>query len=140
VSDELLATVRERGRANRFWRYLGVEVVEAREGWVRLRLPIRDDICNDAGAPVHGGVYASLVDMAIGGALGTFSATAAGGVDQTTLDLNVSFLAAARDGDLFAEGQIIRRGRTIAVGETRITDGAGRLLAIGRATYMLLAR
>lgn len=140
MSDDLLATVRERGRANRFWRYLGVEVLDAREGWVRLRVPIRDDLCNDAGAPVHGGVYASLVDMAVGGALGTFGTTTAGGVDQTTLDLNVSFLAAAREGELFAEGQIIRRGRTIAVGETRITDSAGRLLAVGRATYMLLAR
>ena len=137
MADDLLATVRERGQANRFWRYLGVEVVDAREGWVRLRVPVRDDLCNDAGAPLHGGVYASLVDMAIGGALGTYAPTAAGGIDQTTLDLNVSFLAAARKGELFAEGQIIRRGRTIAVGETRVTDGAGRLLAIGRATYML---
>lgn len=139
MSDDLLATVRERGRANRFWRYLGVEVVDAREGWVRLRVPVRAELCNDAGAPVHGGVYASLVDMAIGGALGTYAATAAGGVDQTTLDFNVSLLAAAREGELFAEGQILRRGRTIAFGETRITDGTGRLVAIGRATYMLLA-
>jgi uncharacterized protein (TIGR00369 family) len=140
VSDDLLATVRERGRANRFWRQLGVEVLDAREGWVRLRVPVRDDLCNEAGAPVHGGVYASLVDMAVGGALGTFSRTAAGGIDQTTLDLNVSFLAATREGELYAEGRILRRGRTIAFGETRITDGAGRLLALGRATYMLLAR
>jgi acyl-coenzyme A thioesterase PaaI-like protein len=39
-----------------------------------------------------------------------------------------------------AEGAILRKGRTIAFGEARITDTAGRLLAIGRATYMLLAR
>ena len=138
MSDDLLTTVRERGRANRFWRHLGVEVVDAREGWVRLRVPIRDELCNDPGAPVHGGVYGALVDMAIGGALGTFGTPTAGGVDQTTLDFNVSLLAAAREGELFAEGQILRRGRTIVFGETRITDGGGRLLAVGRATYMIL--
>jgi acyl-coenzyme A thioesterase PaaI-like protein len=39
-----------------------------------------------------------------------------------------------------AEGSILRKGRTIAFGEARITDATGRLLAVGRATYMLLTR
>jgi uncharacterized protein (TIGR00369 family) len=140
VAEDLLGAVRERARHNRFWAHLGVHVEDAREGWVRLRVPVRDDLCNAAGAPVHGGVYSSLVDMAVGGALGTYPAPAAGGVDQTTLDLNVSFLAGVREGDIFAEGHILRRGRTIAFGEARITNAAGQLLAVGRATYMLLTR
>lgn len=140
MPDEILDAVRERARRNRFWNHLGVEVVEARQGWVRLRVPVRDELCNAAGAPLHGGVYSALVDMAVGGALGTMSGAAAGGVDQTTLDLNVSFLSGTREGAVFAEGQILRRGRTIVVGEARITDADGRLLAVGRATYMILAR
>jgi acyl-CoA thioesterase len=140
VAEDLLATVRERARRNRFWAYLGVQVDDAREGWVRLRVPVRDDLCNDAGAPLHGGIYSSLVDMAVGGALGTYAAPASGGLDQTTLDLNVSFLAGVREGEVVAEGSILRRGRTIAFGEARITDATGRLLAVGRATYMLLTR
>jgi uncharacterized protein (TIGR00369 family) len=139
VPDDLLATVRERAGRNSFWNHLGVEVVDAREGWVRLRVPVRDELCNAAGTPLHGGVYSALVDMAVGGALGTVSGASAGGVDQTTLDLNVSFLAGTREGAVFAEGQILRRGRTIAFGEARITDAGGRLLAVGRATYMILA-
>jgi uncharacterized protein (TIGR00369 family) len=140
VAEDLVGAVRERAQRNRFWVHLGVQVEDAREGWVRLRVPVRDDLCNAAGAPVHGGVYSSLVDMAVGGALGTFAAPASGGVDQTTLDLNVSFLAGVREGDIFAEGRILRRGRTIAFGEARITDAAGTVLAVGRATYMLLTR
>ena len=58
---------------------------------------------------------------------------------QTTLDLNVSFIGAA-GGDVFAEGRILRRGRSIAFGEATITDAAGKLLAVGRATYMILAK
>jgi uncharacterized protein (TIGR00369 family) len=140
VAEDLVGAVRERAQRNRFWVHLGVQVDDAREGWVRLRVPVRDDLCNAAGAPVHGGVYSSLVDMAVGGALGTYAAPASGGVDQTTLDLNVSFLAGVRQGDIFAEGHILRRGRTIAFGEARITDAAGTVLAVGRATYMLLTR
>ena len=139
MADDLLTSVRERGRANLFWRYLGIEVEAAGDGWVRLRVPMRDELRNAAGAPVHGGVLATLVDAAIGGALGTYGSAAAGGTDQATLDLNVSFVGAGRGDVLLAEGRIIRRGRTIAFGETRVTDAGGGLVAVGRATYMILA-
>ena len=135
---DLLTLTRERAQANLFWRHLGVLVDDAGEGWVRLRVPVGDGLRNAAGAPVHGGVLSALVDMAVGGALGTTHDNAAGGVGQTTLDLNGSFLAAAGDGDIVAEGRLLRRGRTIAFGEARITDSAGKLVAVGRATYMLL--
>jgi len=135
---DLLTLTRERAQANLFWRYLGVQVDDASEGWVRLRVPVKDGLRNATGAPVHGGVLSALVDMAVGGALGTTHDNAAGGVGQTTLDLNVSFLAAAGDGDIIAEGRLLRRGRSVAFGEARITDAAGKLVAVGRATYMLL--
>jgi uncharacterized protein (TIGR00369 family) len=138
VADDVLDGVRARARANLFWSYLGIEVEAAGEGWVRLRVPMRDELRNAAGAPVHGGVLATLVDAAIGGALGTYGTAAAGGVDQATLDLNVSFVGAARGDIIVAEGRILRRGRTIAFGETRVTDATGTLVAIGRATYMLI--
>jgi acyl-CoA thioesterase len=133
-----LAGVRERARTNLFWRHLGIEVADARPGWVRLRVPVRDELKNAAGAPVHGGVMSALVDMAVGGALSTMHEASAGGVGQTTLDLNVSFIAGVSEGDVFAEGRILRRGRSVAFGEATITDGQGKLLAVGRATYMIL--
>ena len=138
--DDPLAAIRARCEENLYWRYLGVSVEDAKPGWVRLRVDVRDELRNAAGAPVHGGVMSALVDMAVGGALGTLSDAAAGGVNQSTLDLNVSFLAAATEGPIFAEGKILRRGRTIAFGEASVTDAGGRLCAVGRATYMILAR
>ena len=137
---ELLARVQARAQENLYWRYLGVSVVDAKPGWVRLRVPVRDEIKNAAGAPVHGGVYSALVDMAVGGALGTLHEASEGGVGQTTLDLNVSYLSGVRDGEIFAEGKIVKSGRTIAFGETTISDAQGNTLAIGRATYMLLTK
>ena len=141
MSDaDLLARVQARADANLFWRHLGVSVVEAEPGRVRLRVPVRDEIKNATGAPVHGGVYSALVDMAVGGALGTLHEESEGGVGQTTLDLNVSYLSGVRDGDIYAEGRILRHGRTIAFGEVTVSDGKGQTLAVGRATYMILAK
>jgi uncharacterized protein (TIGR00369 family) len=141
VSDaDLLARVQARADANLFWRHLGVSVVEAEPCRVRLRVPVRDEIKNATGAPVHGGVYSALVDMAVGGALGTLHEESEGGVGQTTLDLNVSYLSGVRDGDIYAEGRILRHGRTIAFGEVTVSDGKGQTLAVGRATYMILAK
>src|SRR6185503_17674515 len=97
---DLVARVQARAESNLFWRHLGVSVVDAKPGWVRLRVPVRDDIKNASGAPVHGGVYSALVDMAVGGALGTLNEASEGGVGQTTLDLNVSYLAGVRDGEI----------------------------------------
>ncbi len=57
MSDDLLARVRARTHDNLFWRHLGIEVDEAGPGWVRLRVSVRDELRNAAGAPVHGGVY-----------------------------------------------------------------------------------
>jgi uncharacterized protein (TIGR00369 family) len=136
----MLARVQARAEANLFWRYLGVKVVEAERGRVRLRVPVRDELTNAPGAPVHGGVYSALVDMAVGGALGTLHEESGGGVGQTTLDLNVSFLAGVRDGEIYADGRILRHGRTIAFGEVTVSDAAGATLAVGRATYMILAK
>jgi uncharacterized protein (TIGR00369 family) len=140
MADELLGAVRERARTNLFWRHLGIEVEAAEAGWVRLRVAVRDELRNASGAPVHGGVYSALVDTAVGGALSTLHEMSQGGIGQTTLDLNVTFIAGASGGDLLAEGRILKQGRTIAFGEARITDTDGRLLAVGRATYMIVAK
>ena len=138
VPDDLLAVARDRTRLNRFWQHIGIEVVEVREGWARLRVKVRDELRNAPGAPVHGGVYAALVDAAVGCALATVHEASGGGVGQTTLDLNVTYLAAARGAEIYAEGALLKRGRTIAFGEVRVSDGDGTPVAVGRATYMIL--
>jgi len=99
---------------------------------------VRDDLRNGSGAPMHGGALSSLLDAAIGGALSTVHESNQGGVGQATLDLNITFIGAARAGAVFADGRVIRKGGTIAFGEADLTDADGALLARGRATYMLL--
>ena len=97
---DLLARVREAARTNLYWRFLGIELEDAGEGWVRLRVPVRDELKNRAVGRLHGGVYSSLVDGAVGAARMTLSEQG-----QATLDLNVSFLASVSEGDIFAVGR-----------------------------------
>jgi uncharacterized protein (TIGR00369 family) len=134
----ILERARARAEANQYWRHLGIGVTDAGEGWIRLRLPIREELRNASGAPVHGGAISSLLDAAVGGALSTIHEASEGGVGQATLDLNITYVGAARQGEIYAEGRIIRKGGTIAFGEADVRDSNGELLARGRATYMLL--
>ena len=134
----LLERIQERTRTNNFWRMLGIEAAAAGEGWVRLRLPLRDDLLNAQGAPLHGGVIAALIDAAVGGALATLHDAAAGGTGQATLDANVSYLGAVRGEAAVVEGRILKRGGTIAFGEAEVRDESGALAAKGRVTYMIL--
>lgn len=134
----LLERMRARAWANNYWRLLGIEVDDCGEGWVRLRLPMRDELRNGMGTAMHGGALCSLLDAAVGAALATLHEGGTGGVNQVTLDLNISFISAVRSGDVLAEGRIIRKGASIVFGEADLRNESGDLLARGRATYMLL--
>jgi acyl-CoA thioesterase len=117
-----------------FGQLLGLELVEAAGGTSRIRLQVRPELLNFGGA-VHGGVISSMVDVAIG--VACHSLDAEGRRPQATTDLNVTFVRPARDGVLECVGRIRRRGRSLAVGEAEVSDGEGRLVALGRATYLV---
>jgi acyl-CoA thioesterase len=84
---------------------------------------------------VHGGVYATILDTAMGGAVVSLLAE-----DETaaTTSLYVEFLRAAREGDtLSARGHVIRRGRHIAFAEGALTGVDGRGLSQARGTWYI---
>lgn len=124
--------------ANGFAQYLGIETLESREGFVRLRLPVRPDLLNGHGT-VHGGVLASLVDNAVGAALATLPQLGEGD-GMVTTDLNISYLNPARGPVVFAEGQILEPGKSISFGEAELKDESGELVAKGRATFKVVHR
>ncbi len=134
---ELTSQLRDRADANTFAGYLGIETLEAREGFVRLRLPVRDELLNGHGT-VHGGVLASLVDNAVGAALSTLPAVSEDGGSVVTTDLNISYVNPGRGGAIFAEGQILEPGKNISFGEAELRDEDGELVAKGRATFRML--
>ncbi|GAA4743141.1 hydroxyphenylacetyl-CoA thioesterase PaaI [Sphingomonas daechungensis] len=101
----------------------GIEIEEAREGYVRLRMTLRDDMLNGHGI-AHGGMVFSLADTA-------FAYVCNGGNERTVAaQANIVFLDAAKAGEtLIAEAEEISRvGRS---GVTRVTVRAsdGRPIA-----------
>lgn len=84
---------------------------------------------------VHGGVYATALDTAMGAAV--VSLLRAGETTATT-SLYVEFLRAAQKGDtLTARGEVLRRGRHIAFAEGNLFDAAGRRLSQARGTWYI---
>lgn len=116
--------------------FLGIRVDEAREGFVRLRLPYRAELIGDASRPaLHGGVISTLVDTAGGFAVWT----QLDGVEDrvSTIDLRVDYLAPAAPETLCAEAAIVRVGNRVGVVDVRCWQPSQpeRTVATGKAVY-----
>lgn len=113
---------------------LGIRFVEATRDRVVAELAIRDELRTPGGA-LHGGAIMALAD--------TVGATATvlnlpPGAWTTTLESKTNFFAAGREGTVRAESLPLHRGKRTMVWQTRITDAAGRLLALTIQTQMVL--
>ncbi|WP_456598584.1 PaaI family thioesterase [Blastococcus sp. SYSU DS0616] len=117
---------------NPFRALLGVRVTEVGAGTATVVIDPVAPSLRQARGIVHGGVYATLVDCAAGEALRTVMHPEDGAY---TVDLNVTYLRPVVDLALIAHGRTVRRGRTVAVAVVDIQDGAGDLVATGRATF-----
>ncbi|MBI2466254.1 MAG: PaaI family thioesterase [Candidatus Rokubacteria bacterium] len=113
---------------------LGIRLVEATRDRVVAELAIRDELRTPGGA-LHGGAIMALAD--------TTGATATvlnlpPGAWTTTLESKTNFFAAGREGTVRAEALPLHRGKRTMVWQTRVTDAAGRLLALTIQTQMVL--
>ena len=116
-----------------FHRYLGMRLVERRDGYARLRLDVGPDTPTGIGGSVNGGVIATLVDMAA--IPSVFTGMREGVQPAGTADLQVSYLRQAHGAWLEAEATVIKRGRQLCVVEVSISNDAGDLCARGRVLY-----
>jgi uncharacterized protein (TIGR00369 family) len=115
---------------------LRVEAVDADR--VRLRLPYRDENSNP-GRALHGGVAASLIDIA--GGLGAWTGLDdRPGLETSTLDLSVNYLAAAIGEDVVATAEVLRRGKEIVYSQVDVRTDAGKRIAVGLVTFRAFDR
>ncbi|MFI5838936.1 PaaI family thioesterase [Catenuloplanes sp. NPDC051500] len=114
---------------------IGFGDLEAKDGWVGLDLDPREFHYNPLGS-VHGGVISTLLDTAAACAVHT---TLPAGVGYTSLDLNVKFVrpVTIATGRVRCEGTVLNRGRRTALAESRLTDGAGKLLAHATSSCLI---
>lgn len=112
---------------------LGVRVEAIDADRVRLRLPFREENANPGNA-LHGGVAASLIDIA-GSAASWTGIDARPGLEASTLDLTVNYLAAAIGEEVVASAEVLRRGKEIAYSQVDVRTVAGKRIAIGLVTH-----
>jgi uncharacterized protein (TIGR00369 family) len=97
-----------------------------------LTMPLSDAARRAAGGDqFHGGAIASLIDTA-----GDFAVALSSGGGVPTVNLRVDYLRPAAGAALRAVATARRIGRTIACIDVDVLDPAGRVCAIGRATYL----
>jgi acyl-CoA thioesterase len=118
-----------------FHRYLGLTLVERRDGYARLRLTRSEHTPTGVGGSVNGGVIATLVDMAVVPAV--FTGMREGSLPAGTADLQVTYLRQAHGAWVDAVAQVVKRGRQLCYVEVSIVNDAGELCARGRVLYAL---
>lgn len=112
---------------------LGIRVESIEPDRVQLRVPYKDDNSNP-GRALHGGVAASTINIA--GALAAWT-----GIEEQpeleagTLDLSVTYLAAALGEDIVATAEVLRRGKEIVYSDVDVRNDAGKRIAKGLVTY-----
>jgi uncharacterized protein (TIGR00369 family) len=118
-------------------RLIGFRMTEASEGRVVMEMEIGIEHTSPPGS-AHGGVLVDIADAAMGCSYGTL--TDAEDV-WTTVELKINYLRPAWPGDrVRAEGRVVNAGRTLALTECDVRDGAGKLLARASSTVMRLSR
>ena len=130
---------REVTRHSPFVEYIGAQREEMGEGLARLSITIGPQHTNpNAVLPrKDGGVVTTIMDSAIGAALGALRGGEASRRPHAMIEMNASFLAAARPGDeVVVEGRVVRLRRTVAFAEAEAPRrGDGAVSATARLTF-----
>ncbi len=112
------------------WMEFTLEKIE--KGWAEISLTVKKEMTNPYGN-IHGGMMALVMDEVIGWAVVSLDTDN----HYTSLNLNVDFLYAIKEGErLRAVSEVIRLGKKIIHVECRVYDAKGNLA--GKATSNLI--
>lgn len=111
-----------------FSQWMGVEVLEVKEGYSRIRMTIRKEMVNGFGI-VHGGLPFSLADSAFAFACNNRNNL------SVALDVTITFTKAVNVGDvLTAEAKEIHNGRSTGVYLIEVTNQRNEIVALFKGT------
>ena len=116
-----------------FQQHLGIETMEAKDGRSLLRFDFRPEHGNRKG-DVHGGILATLVDIAMSQAIRSLRPELRG---SSTISITVNYLETA-SGQILARGKAIRVGGSIAVAEATCEAEDGRVLVHATGSFRMI--
>jgi acyl-CoA thioesterase len=111
-----------------FSQWLGIELLEIKEGYSRIRMTVRKEMVNGFGI-AHGGIAFSLADSAFAFACNNRNNL------SVALDTNISFTKAVNVGDtLTAEAIEIHNGRSTGVYSITVRNQRNEQVALFKGT------
>ena len=131
TEDLTVARVQELITRAPYHQWLGLKVVAVSDDGIELKAAWREEwVVNPGTRHTHGGILATLVDLAADNAL-----LSRLGHAVPTIDMRVDYHRAALPGDLVAKGKVVKFGKRFSVCEAQVYDQDGQLVASGRGTY-----
>lgn len=117
-----------------FSRHIGAKVSEVEAGRADVYIDVEEVHLNGTGT-LHGGVYASLMDNAMG-----LSVLALVGVRSATIQMDVHFLGSVSEGRIICRSEVVHRTRRTATAEAKVQDETGNLVAMGTGTFRVFEK
>ena len=117
-----------------FSHHIGSQVEEVEPGKAVCHIDVEDVHLNGTGT-LHGGVYASLLDNAMG-----LAVAALVGLRTATIGLDVHFLGAVKEGRITCSAEVVHRTRRIATVEAKVRNDDGELVAMGTGTFRIFEK
>lgn len=116
-------------------RHLGFEIVDWKPDYARVELPMLPHLMNRYGIP-HGGVYATLLDTAMG-FCGCYTGDPAVKRLAMTLSMNVNYEGRAEGTRLICEGRRTGGGAKTFFAQALVTDELGNRIASGTGVFRI---
>lgn len=111
-----------------FSQWLGINVLEIREGYSKIKMKLRQEMINGFGV-IHGGIAFSLADSAF-----AFACNNRNNLSMA-LDTNISFTKATKPGDvLTAEAKELHNGRSTGLYLITVTNQNNEQVALFKGT------
>lgn len=117
---ELFARVETSFLRQGLMQHLGARLLHVGPGVCEISLPHSERVTQQQGS-FHGGAMGALADIA-GGYAGL--SVAAEGMEVTTVEYKINFLASFVDGELHALGRVLRAGKRLIVTTAEVTHVA----------------
>ena len=111
-----------------FSQWLGISVLEIKEGYSKIQMTVRPEMINGFGI-VHGGIAFSLADSAFAFACNNRNNL------SVALDTTINFTKSTQPGDvLTAEANELHNGRSTGLYLITVTNQAGHQVALFKGT------
>jgi uncharacterized protein (TIGR00369 family) len=117
-----------------FSRHIRIKVEDVEPGYAVLYIDVEDVHFNGNGS-LHGGVYTSLIDNAMG-----LSVSSLVGLRTATVQMDAHFLGPVSEGRITCRGEVVHRTRRTATAEGRVYDQKGNLVAMGTGVFRIFEK